>query len=205
MITLKRLKLKATQRSSWITGKPKTHWNTSSVSPLLTTTHGPGSDQRSKRVHDARGPGICPRTGCGKTHLRYFSGRCRHRLSYRELAVLSRKRARSTIGRGRVTSYPETEDLAFQNQVISESRESPRSMLRNQRLCGRFREGFWNGVLPVAVCFRHNRMIGYELPVHASYLRTANFRIARHSTTTPTDTLGVEKAGHLSHLTVENV
>ena len=27
----------------------------------------------------------------------------------------------------------------------------------------RFREGFWNGVLPMRVCPRQNRMIGYDM------------------------------------------
>lgn len=50
-----------------------------------------------------------------------------------------------------------------QSQVFLESQESPRSMLRNQGLRGRLREGFWNGVRPMAVFQRQNRMIGYDM------------------------------------------
>jgi hypothetical protein len=35
-----------------------------------------------------------------------------------------------------------------------ESRAGPRSMLMNQELRGKFREGFWNGVLLMPVCPR---------------------------------------------------
>ena len=43
------------------------------------------------------------------------------------------------------------EPESFQNQVVSENRGCPRSMLTNQRLRGLFRERFWKGVFPMPV------------------------------------------------------